>query len=73
MHNGIIENYLELRKELQSRGHTFASQTDSEVIAHLIEEEYEKDRDPVRRPSRPRRRCEGSTPSSRSSGTGLTC
>ncbi|HUK74560.1 MAG TPA: glutamine--fructose-6-phosphate transaminase (isomerizing) [Nitrososphaerales archaeon] len=48
VHNGIIENYLELRKELQSRGHAFSSQTDSEVIPHLIEEEYEKDRDPVK-------------------------
>jgi glucosamine--fructose-6-phosphate aminotransferase (isomerizing) len=48
VHNGIIENYLDLRKQLQSRGHTFTSQTDSEVIAHLMEEEYEKDRDPVR-------------------------
>jgi len=48
VHNGIIENYLELRKELESRGHTFTSQTDSEVIAHLMEEEYEKDRDPVK-------------------------
>jgi len=48
VHNGIIENYLVLREELQSRGHTFTSQTDSEVIAHLMEEEYGKDGDPVR-------------------------
>jgi len=48
VHNGIIENYLELKKALESSGHTFISQTDSEVIAHLMEEEYEKDRDPVR-------------------------
>ena len=47
VHNGIIENYLELKKELQSRGHTFASETDSEVIAHLIEEEYTKEKNPV--------------------------
>jgi len=47
VHNGIIENYLELKKELESRGHTFTSETDSEVIAHLIEEEYEKEKDPV--------------------------
>ena len=47
VHNGIIENYLELKKELESRGHKFTSETDSEVIAHLIEEEYEKERDPV--------------------------
>jgi glucosamine--fructose-6-phosphate aminotransferase (isomerizing) len=39
VHNGIIENYQELRKELVSKGHVFKSRTDSEVIAHLIEEE----------------------------------
>ena len=36
--NGIIENYAELRRELESHGHTFKSKTDSEVIPHLIEE-----------------------------------
>ncbi len=39
VHNGIIENYRELREELEARGHVFVSETDSEVIAHLIEEE----------------------------------
>ncbi len=38
VHNGIVENYLQLKKELLSQGHTFSSETDSEVIAHLIEE-----------------------------------
>ncbi len=38
VHNGIIENYQELRKHLQSKGHKFLSETDSEVVAHLIEE-----------------------------------
>jgi len=42
IHNGIIENYLELRAALQSRGRTFASETDTEVISHLIDEEVEK-------------------------------
>ncbi len=37
-HNGIIENYQELKKELIKKGHKFTSDTDSEVIAHLIEE-----------------------------------
>ena len=37
VHNGIVENYLELKEELQQGGHAFDSQTDSEVIAHLIE------------------------------------
>jgi glucosamine--fructose-6-phosphate aminotransferase (isomerizing) len=39
VHNGIIENYEELKKELVSKGHVFRSKTDSEVAAHLIEEE----------------------------------
>ncbi len=36
VHNGIIENYAELKTELQSKGHEFSSQTDSEVLAHLF-------------------------------------
>jgi glucosamine--fructose-6-phosphate aminotransferase (isomerizing) len=39
VHNGIIENYQELKDKLASKGHVFKSRTDSEVIAHLIEEE----------------------------------
>lgn len=38
VHNGIIENYSELKEELEKKGHKFYSQTDTEVIAHLIEE-----------------------------------
>ena len=38
VHNGIIENYLALRTELEAKGHVFKSQTDTEVIPHLIEE-----------------------------------
>jgi glutamine---fructose-6-phosphate transaminase (isomerizing) len=38
IHNGIIENYSELKAELQSRGHTFASETDTESVAHLLSE-----------------------------------
>ncbi len=37
VHNGIIENYLELKKQLESEGHRFATEVDTEVIAHLIE------------------------------------
>jgi len=40
-HNGIIENFEELKRELESRGHKFISETDSEVVPHLIEEYYE--------------------------------
>ena len=43
VHNGIIENYAELRIELEDRGHSFASDTDTEVVAHLIEEAYDGD------------------------------
>ncbi len=38
VHNGIVENYAALRAELSERGHTFASETDTETIAHLLEE-----------------------------------
>ncbi|MBX5476187.1 MAG: glutamine--fructose-6-phosphate transaminase (isomerizing) [Clostridia bacterium] len=40
VHNGIIENDAELRRELQARGHVFRSETDTEVVAHLVEEYY---------------------------------
>ncbi len=40
VHNGIIENFAELREELEGRGHVFTSDTDTEVFAHLIEEAY---------------------------------
>jgi glucosamine--fructose-6-phosphate aminotransferase (isomerizing) len=43
VHNGIIENFCELKLELESSGHNFVSKTDTEVIAHLIEENFEKD------------------------------
>ena len=45
VHNGIIENYNELKQELILRGHVFKSQTDSEVIAHLLEVHYSNERD----------------------------
>ena len=48
VHNGIIENYLELRQSLERRGHPFASDTDTEVISHLVEEQYEREHDPVK-------------------------
>jgi glucosamine--fructose-6-phosphate aminotransferase (isomerizing) len=43
IHNGIIENFQELRDGLEARGHTLTSETDTEAIAHLIEEAYQGD------------------------------
>ncbi|PIQ76525.1 glutamine--fructose-6-phosphate transaminase (isomerizing) [Candidatus Peregrinibacteria bacterium CG10_big_fil_rev_8_21_14_0_10_49_24] len=45
VHNGIIENYTELRDELKKKGHIFLSETDSEIIPHLIEEELTNTQD----------------------------
>ena len=42
VHNGIIENYLALKRSLTERGHTFSSETDTEIIAHLIWEELQR-------------------------------
>jgi glucosamine--fructose-6-phosphate aminotransferase (isomerizing) len=41
IHNGIIENYLDLKEELLTKGHRFRSQTDTEVAAHIVGEEYQ--------------------------------
>ena len=41
--NGIVENYRELRDELTAAGHTFTSETDAEVVVHLLEDEYDGD------------------------------
>jgi len=43
VHNGIIENYLDLKKELEEKGYKFVSETDTEVIAHLFEDLYNGD------------------------------
>jgi len=43
VHNGIIENYLELKKDLQAKGYEFISETDTEVVAHLLDSLYEGD------------------------------
>lgn len=47
VHNGIIENFKTLREELAARGRTFSSQTDTEVVAHLIDQEMQSGKDPV--------------------------
>ena len=43
VHNGIIENYLELKAELQAQGHAFKTETYTEIVAHLVEREMRKD------------------------------
>jgi glucosamine--fructose-6-phosphate aminotransferase (isomerizing) len=45
VHNGIIENYKELKQELVKKGHHFRSETDTEVIAHLLEDHYNASKD----------------------------
>lgn len=45
VHNGIIDNFVELRAELESEGHVFTSETDTEVAVHLIEREYRENED----------------------------
>ena len=44
VHNGIIENYLDLKHELQAQGHKFVTETDTEIVAHLVEREMKDDR-----------------------------
>lgn len=46
VHNGIIENFQELKKELEERGHKFNSETDTEIICHLIESYVKRDEFP---------------------------
>ncbi len=48
VHNGIIENFAELKHQLMKRGHRFASDTDTEVIAHLLEDLYRETGDPLK-------------------------
>ncbi|WP_372706859.1 glutamine--fructose-6-phosphate transaminase (isomerizing) [Brevundimonas sp.] len=47
VHNGIIENFAELKAELAAEGHAFESQTDTEVVAHLLDRELSKGNDPM--------------------------
>jgi glucosamine--fructose-6-phosphate aminotransferase (isomerizing) len=44
VHNGIVENYLQLKKQLMAEGHKFVTETDTEIIAHLIEKELRGDK-----------------------------
>jgi glutamine---fructose-6-phosphate transaminase (isomerizing) len=59
VHNGIIENHALLRTQLQAGGHRFSSETDTEIIAHLIEDELTSNPTPVEAVRRALRRVEG--------------
>src|SRR5919106_2457312 len=59
VHNGIIENFRELREELGTNGAVFTSDTDTEVIAHLITQELKAGNDPVRATFNTLRRLQG--------------
>ena len=58
VHNGIIENYLKLRKRLEEKGYQFRSDTDTEVVAHLLDRYYKGD--PVEAITKIMHRVEGS-------------
>ena len=60
VHNGIIENYLELKEQLQRKGITFVSETDSEVVAQLLEYHYQECGSMLKAVGRVLRRIEGS-------------
>ena len=47
VHNGIIENFVELRRELQAKGAKFVTETDTEVVAHLVSQEMERGASPI--------------------------
>ena len=59
VHNGIIENFAELRDELIADGYEFASQTDTEVVAHLVSRELKKGASPVEAAHRALKRLQG--------------
>lgn len=60
VHNGIIENYQELRSDLEKKGHNFSSQTDTEVIAHLIEQTLKSEKDFIEAVRKSLKKLEGS-------------
>jgi glucosamine--fructose-6-phosphate aminotransferase (isomerizing) len=59
VHNGIIENFAELRNELKADGYEFVSQTDTEVVAHLVARELARGADPVKAAHNALKRLEG--------------
>ena len=71
IHNGIIENYLELKHELEAKGHEFVTETDTEIVAHAIQEEMLERR--RRRLRKPRRLPQGAAPAARASTPWWPC
>ena len=59
VHNGIISNYRELKEELLAKGHTFSSETDTEVIPHVLEDSYQQEQDVERAMLKTFKRLEG--------------
>jgi glucosamine--fructose-6-phosphate aminotransferase (isomerizing) len=59
VHNGIIENHATLRNALEAKGHVFASETDTEIVAHLIEEELNAGHQPAEAVCRALKRVQG--------------
>lgn len=60
VHNGIVENYLKLKEELRGQGRRFQSETDTEVIAHLLDLEYSLSGDPIKAVKGALKKVEGS-------------
>ena len=60
VHNGIIENYLKIKLQLEERGYEFVSETDTEVIAHLLDYFYNKGNNPLEAITKVMHRVEGS-------------
>ncbi len=60
VHNGIIENYQELKKELEAKGYVFYSETDTETVAHLIDDYYKQGNDLLEAVRKTLERIEGS-------------
>ena len=71
VHNGIVENYLELKKALIAKGHKFSSETDTEIIAHVIQDEFELAAAAATSPGAPRLASETWVPPSPQSAASL--
>jgi glucosamine--fructose-6-phosphate aminotransferase (isomerizing) len=59
VHNGIIENHAALRAELEANGHKFSSETDTEIVAHLIDDAYKEEKDGLKAVRKALKRVQG--------------